>query len=182
MVDYLKDLHHIEIQIDGSALPEQKQGMPITMNLRGVSMAAAFQRFEDEKFGELKFVVRDYGILVTTPTRAQEAGYMPVAEFLRLRTEVSKADLLEAQKRLAELVKVLEAGGTEAEVGKLARAAQRIHVCLGQRRDCCGVEGSFEAASTQGKRDPEAKKAAAAVPKPHSMAPQTARLLVRSRR
>ncbi len=77
VVDYLKDLHHIEIQIDSSAVPEQKASMPITKNMKGMSLAAAFQGLEDEKFGELKVVVRDYGLLITSPARAQEAGYMP---------------------------------------------------------------------------------------------------------
>jgi hypothetical protein len=196
IVDYLKDLHHIEIQIDGSAIPEQKQGrrrpsrpqpptpgsaipeqeqgMPITMNLKGMSLAAAFQRLEDEKFGELKFVVRDYGILLTTPTRAREAGYMPLADFLRLRTEVSEAELLEAQKRLAELVKVLEAGGTEAEVRERRERLREFMYVWDREETAAEWREASKWLNQPGRKDPAAKKAAPAVPKPRRMAPQTA--------
>ena len=54
------------------------------MKVKDVPLVAVMQLLED-KYG-LKFVVRDYGILATTPARAQEAGYMPVVEFTRLGT------------------------------------------------------------------------------------------------
>ena len=99
---------------------------------------------------------------------------MPVAEFLRLRTEVSKADLLEAQKRLAELVKVLEAGGTEAEVGKLRERLREFMYVWDRDETAAEWREALRRLNQQGRGDPEAKKAAAAVPKPHRMAPQTA--------
>ncbi len=92
---------------------------------------------------------------------------MPVAEFLRLRTEVSKADLLEAQKRLAELVKVLEAGGTEAEVGKLRERLREFMYVWDRDETAAEWREALRRLNQQGRGDPEAKKAAAAVPKPH---------------
>ena len=85
VVAYLKDLHRIEIQIDGGALEDAglNSDMPITLNIKGIRLGAALQLLDD-KLRDLKWVVRDYGILVTTPERAQEAGYMPVVEFARL--------------------------------------------------------------------------------------------------
>jgi hypothetical protein len=92
VVDFMKDQHHIEIQIDKEAL---KRGgwtsdLPITMNLKAASLAAMLQ-FWDDNVQELKLVVRDYGILVTTPERANEAGYMPVVEFIRLAADAGPA-------------------------------------------------------------------------------------------
>jgi hypothetical protein len=84
---YLKELRGIDVQIDEASLLKvgARKGaeMPITFNVKGVSLAAALQAMED-KFVPLKFVVRDYGILVTTREHAQEEGFFPVVEFARL--------------------------------------------------------------------------------------------------
>ena len=85
-VDYLKDYHGIEIQIDKGAFQDagdKGADMPMTMNLKGISLGASLQLWDDT-FRRLKLVVRDYGILVTTPDRARAEGYMPVVEFARL--------------------------------------------------------------------------------------------------
>jgi hypothetical protein len=82
VVDYLKDLHKIEIQIDIVALAEghgDQSKIPITIDVKGVSLAAAIQAIED-KYPGLKFVVRNYGILVTTPVCAERQGYFPVSD------------------------------------------------------------------------------------------------------
>jgi hypothetical protein len=87
-VNYLKELHRVEIQIDEGALAEGnlKPEMPITSKLAGLPLIAALQALEDRLYKErVIFVVRDYGMLVTTVKRAQEAGYMPIAEFMRLQ-------------------------------------------------------------------------------------------------
>jgi hypothetical protein len=88
LVDYLVDHHsqksgsRIVIQVDDVALSEvgMDSTTPITIKLGGISLGAAFQAIDD-KYPSLKFVVRDYGILVTTPERAQQQGYMPVVDF-----------------------------------------------------------------------------------------------------
>lgn len=93
VVDYLKDYHGIEIQLDDiRALADVGIGsdMPVTLNAKGMPLAAAMQLVED-KFAELKFVVRDYGILVTTKDRAEEAGYMPAIEFARQNADGESA-------------------------------------------------------------------------------------------
>jgi hypothetical protein len=84
VVDYLKDVRKIEIQIDKKSLEDAGLGAetPITFNLKGVSLAGVFQALDDQ-YRDLKFVVRDYGILVTTPERAISEGYLPVVDFAR---------------------------------------------------------------------------------------------------
>jgi hypothetical protein len=81
LMDYLKEKHGIEIQIDKSE--DGASDMPITLRLKDVSLGAAFQAFDDQ-YRDVKFVIRDYGILATTPERAREAGYYPVVEFARV--------------------------------------------------------------------------------------------------
>ncbi len=172
VVEYLEDQHQVNIQIDGSALPDEKQRMPITTNIAGISLAAAFQRLEDEKFGELKFVVRDYGVFLTTPTRAQEAGYIPVADFLSLRKGVSPEDLREAQERLAQLIKALEAGGTESEVAKLRGRLGEFMYVWDKEETAAQWKEASKWLDRRGKPDPPKKKPAAAR-KAGGVAPQT---------
>jgi hypothetical protein len=105
VVDYLKDTHKIEIQIDVKALScvVLKPTMPITINLKKTAFGNALQAMEDQ-IPELKFVVRDYGLLVTTPGHAREQGYFPAIEFARLGvygqgTGVSNPPTVEALPR-----------------------------------------------------------------------------------
>jgi hypothetical protein len=85
VMDYLKERHKIEILIDAKALAEA--GMTkeklITCDLKPASLAAALQAWDD-LMPELKIVVRDYGLLVTTPERAREQGYFAAVAFARL--------------------------------------------------------------------------------------------------
>jgi len=85
VMEYLKDKHKIEIQVDGKALAEAGIGtdMPITFDLKPPSLAAALQALDD-LIPQLKLVVRDYGLLVTTPERARQQGYFPAIDFARL--------------------------------------------------------------------------------------------------
>ncbi len=85
VMDYLKERHKIEIQFDTKALAEAgiKPEMPLTIDLKGLTLGDFFQSLDDRE-PELKFVVRNYGILVTTPERAREQGYFPVVNFARL--------------------------------------------------------------------------------------------------
>ncbi len=86
VADYLRDLHSIEVQVDSEAIEGETL---ITLSANGMPLGAALQLWGD-KFHGLELVVRDYGILVTTPERAREAGYMPLAEFARLGTAPKK--------------------------------------------------------------------------------------------
>jgi hypothetical protein len=83
VMNYIKERHQIEIQIDKQILDETNV---VTFSLKGVPLGAALQAFDDQ-FENIKLVIRDYGILVTTPSRAIEQGYLPVVEFARLVAE-----------------------------------------------------------------------------------------------
>jgi hypothetical protein len=94
VVEYLRERHKIEIQIDAGKV---NTDWPITVGLNGVTLGEALQAIDD-LIPDLKFVVRDYGILVTTPERARQQGYFPVVDFARLGgdggvTTFEKADL-----------------------------------------------------------------------------------------
>lgn len=52
---------------------------PISLRTGEVPLQAALQAFEDA-YPDLQFVMRDYGILLTTKDYAQEHGYAPVLE------------------------------------------------------------------------------------------------------
>ncbi len=86
ILDYLADLHRIDFQLDskafegkGFAIDKEKIGL----NVKGVPLASGLQALEDQH-PPLKFVVRDYGILATTSSRAEEEGFFPAAEFADL--------------------------------------------------------------------------------------------------
>src|SRR5262245_61230438 len=53
---------------------------PVSLHTNNVPLSAALQAFEDAWPG-LQFVLRDYGVLLTTKVNAQEHGYVPVLEF-----------------------------------------------------------------------------------------------------
>jgi Outer membrane efflux protein len=52
---------------------------PITLNTSEVPLHAALQAFEDA-YPEMQFVLRDYGVLLTTKESAESHGYVPVLE------------------------------------------------------------------------------------------------------
>jgi hypothetical protein len=81
VVDYIATKHKIAIQI----LPDAKDAAektPLTMNVRDILLADFFQLFDDGH-DDFKFVIRDYGIAVTTPENAEKHGYMPLVDFCR---------------------------------------------------------------------------------------------------
>ena len=70
VIDYLKDHHKIEIQIDKKALDEVaiSTDHPITKNLRGISLKAALRLTLREL--DLCYLVQDEVLLITTPEEA----------------------------------------------------------------------------------------------------------------
>jgi hypothetical protein len=70
VVDYLKDLHQIEIQIEGPALDDVGIGTdtPITRNLKGISLRSALRLILREV--DLTYVIADEVLLITTPEEA----------------------------------------------------------------------------------------------------------------
>jgi len=104
--EYMKSLHGIEIQLDTVALGEagidtednKPTTFKLTLNITRVSLGAALQAIDD-KFPKLKFVLRDYGILVTSPERARQQGYMPVVDFWASDTAARDSAVFEAPKK-----------------------------------------------------------------------------------
>jgi hypothetical protein len=71
----------IKFSIQKSALEEAglTMDMPTSWDTNNVPLRAALQAFEDNS-PQLQFVLRDYGILLTTKEYAEEHGYVPVLE------------------------------------------------------------------------------------------------------
>ena len=87
VIDYLKDLHHVEIQLDGQALKDAgiEESVPITKNLKGISLRSALKLLLDDL--ELKYVVHNEVLLITTPARIDSEDYLtnkvyPVADLV----------------------------------------------------------------------------------------------------
>ena len=72
VVDYLKDLHHIEIQLDDTAMDAAKVSAdaPVTVNFKRVTLKKALHGILD-KHG-LSCVVADQVLLITTAKEAQQ--------------------------------------------------------------------------------------------------------------
>ncbi len=85
VVDYLKDLHSIEIQIDTKALEDVglATDMPITRNLRGITLRSALRLTLREL--ALTYVIEDEVLLITTPEEAENrltTKVYPVADLV----------------------------------------------------------------------------------------------------
>ncbi|MGD0900488.1 MAG: hypothetical protein ABR915_21865, partial [Thermoguttaceae bacterium] len=99
---FLKDLTKVEMILDkGSGIKGQEA---ITLNLAGIPFAALLQAIED-RYPSWQFVVRDYGILLTTREKARELGFYPAIAFARrneggdgLRTPAPPAKLSNREK------------------------------------------------------------------------------------
>ena len=87
VIDYLKDLHHIEIELDTAALKEAgvDDSTPVTKNLKGISLRSALKLVLDEL--QLKWVIHNEVLLITSPAKAESDEYMvtkayPVGDFV----------------------------------------------------------------------------------------------------
>ena len=71
VIDYLKELHEIEIQLDTRALEEVgvDSQTPITKNLTGISLRSAFNLMLKDY--DLKYVIDDEVLLITTRDEAE---------------------------------------------------------------------------------------------------------------
>ena len=76
VVDYLKDLHHIEIQLDEPALKEAgvDDSKPVTRNLKGISLRSALRMVLGDM--QLKYVIHDGVLLITSSAKAESEEYM----------------------------------------------------------------------------------------------------------
>ena len=98
VVDFLKDVHGIEIQIDSRALEDVGIGSdtPVTRNLKGISLRSALRLVLKEL--DLTYVVRDEVLLITTPEEAEQDtnGYVQVYDVEPLLDEEhGVSDLIE---------------------------------------------------------------------------------------
>ncbi|MCH8922101.1 MAG: hypothetical protein IIA67_02995, partial [Planctomycetes bacterium] len=71
-VDFIRDKHKIEVQIDNRALEDAgiETDVPLTVNLKDISLRSALRLVLRE--AELTFVIRDEVVLITTPEEAEE--------------------------------------------------------------------------------------------------------------
>ncbi len=91
VIAFMSDYHKFPFYLDKKTLGEagMSSDMPISIGMKGTPLAAALQALEDQNQG-MRFVVRDYGILLTTIDQAKAQGYYPVLEFAR-STEKAKS-------------------------------------------------------------------------------------------
>ena len=87
VVDYLKDLHKIEIQLDTAALKEAgvDESTQVTKNIKGISLRSALKLMLDDL--QLKYVIHNEVLLITSPAKAESDEYMttkvyPVADLV----------------------------------------------------------------------------------------------------
>lgn len=71
VVDYLRDYHKIEIQLDKKALGDVNIGTdtPVTKTLRGISLKSALRLMLREL--QLTYIIQDEVLLITTPEEAE---------------------------------------------------------------------------------------------------------------
>lgn len=85
VIDYLKDMHKIEIQIDSKALGDVGIGTdsPVTKNLKGISLRSALRLMLHEL--GLTYLIKDEVLLITTPEEAENqltTKVYPVADLV----------------------------------------------------------------------------------------------------
>jgi hypothetical protein len=94
LVQYLKDLHHVEIQLDSKALEDKSIGSdsPITRRLDGVSLASGLKLVLRDL--DLTYVVRDGVLLITTQAAARRMLELRVYNVGELVKSEADADRL----------------------------------------------------------------------------------------
>jgi hypothetical protein len=105
VIDYLKDLHRIEIQIDTKALSDVgiDPSTPITKNLKGISLRSALRLMLRELC--LTYVIQDEVLLITTPEEADchlTTKLYPVADLVVCRN--SKGELWDDYDTLIDII------------------------------------------------------------------------------
>jgi hypothetical protein len=135
VIDYLKDRHKIEIQLDTKALDAASIGSdtPITRNLKNITLAAALRHVLGP-FG-LTYVVRDEVLLITTPDAVRQMVDVRVYKV---------SDLVAANEAVALADTVLRAltGAPPESPRPLPAPAQ------------AGSNGAASGAATSGERRP----------------------------
>jgi hypothetical protein len=81
ILSYLADFHKIDFQGDWEAFKEEgiATNTPISASAKRLPLAAVLQLLEDQH-PPMRFVVRDYGLLLTTTKRAQQERFFPAVQ------------------------------------------------------------------------------------------------------
>jgi hypothetical protein len=81
VLSFLSDAAGMKFSVQRPALEESglDPTIPISLSTNEVPLRAALQGFEDA-YPDLQFVLRDYGVLLTTKEYADSVGYLPVLE------------------------------------------------------------------------------------------------------
>jgi alpha-2-macroglobulin len=76
IISYLKETHHIEIQLDAAALKDGgfDEGTEITKSLKGIDLRSALKLLLDDL--KLKYVIHNGVLVITTPEKAESEEYM----------------------------------------------------------------------------------------------------------
>ena len=76
VVEYLKDVHKIEIQLDSAGLKDAgiDESTPVTKNIKGISLRSALRLLLDEL--QLKYVIHNEVLLITSPQKAESDEFM----------------------------------------------------------------------------------------------------------
>jgi hypothetical protein len=82
VIDYMQDSLKYPIYLDTRTLSEAgiNSDTPITMTMPKTPLPAVLQAMQDQNQGWM-FVIRDYGILLTTIDQAKAQGYFPALNF-----------------------------------------------------------------------------------------------------
>ncbi|MGA2257887.1 MAG: hypothetical protein ABSG53_24755 [Thermoguttaceae bacterium] len=106
VVDYLKDLHHIEILIDSAALKEAgvDESTQITQNLKGISLRSALRLLLAQiSKGEVTYAIHDEVLLITTKAKSAMTKVYDVADLVTCQD--SKAKLWEDYETLIDMIR-----------------------------------------------------------------------------
>jgi hypothetical protein len=90
VIDYLKEAHKIEIQVDKRVLEDVNVTVetPVTINVRGVSLRSALNLMLRNMQPELTYVIRNEVLLITTPgIESLETKLYDVADLVVCRDE-----------------------------------------------------------------------------------------------
>jgi hypothetical protein len=144
VIDYLKDLHHIEIQLDGPALKEAgvEESTPVTKNLKRISLRSALKLLLDEL--QFKCVDCNGVLLITSPTRAQSNDLMqtriyPVADLVRPDQRGGAPDLQPLKDVLKNTTPLGQAWPLQSDEQRKAAFAR----LLGQTGICSQPDGDI---------------------------------------
>ena len=82
-MNYLSEKSGVRFSLQVTALEDAGTNVkdPISLNTNEVPLRAALQGFED-RYLTMQFVLRDYGVLLTTKDYARLQGYVPVLVIL----------------------------------------------------------------------------------------------------